>query len=223
MKKLVVKDIRIISIALAIWGMLFISSGVAMVGMQKVPNTTLNELAIVQKSVSQVKTNEIKLKDITVEINQPISVDIKDYLQNIDELDYKTLEGLRLDTSMVNIMQAGSYIYTVTYGKKTYNGTYIVKPKELPKIDLTLKNFKLELSSAIPTDLKNYVVETLTEEVTNNITLDISNVNTEQAGIYQYSITYNNKLYTGTIEVYQSQTKVITQNQNNDKDKNEEN
>ena len=88
--------------------------------------------------------------------------------------------------------------------------------KELPKVDLTVKNFKLTVNSPLnanPEDLSTYIEEELTEEVKNNITLDLSQVRTDQEGTYEYSVTYNGTIYKGKIEVYQPQTKIITPNQ----------
>ena len=68
---------------------------------------------------------------------------------------------------------------------------------------LTLKTLNLEVGSALSTDIQNYITETLTDEVKQNIKLDLTNVNTAQAGNYQYTVTYNGRLYTGTITIYE--------------------
>ena len=73
-------------------------------------------------SQAQAKTNEIKLKDIEIEINNPISMNIEDYLENINNIEMSVLKLLKLDTSLVNITQAGTYQYTITYNKKKYIG-----------------------------------------------------------------------------------------------------
>lgn len=199
------KKNKIIAIATATWGILLISSGLTMQLMtkQEKPKT---KVTVIQKRVQDKKTNEIKLKDMELEINHPLSVNIQDYLINPENIESKILKKLRLDTSLVNVNQAGSYTYTITYKKKKYNGTFIIKEKPLPTISsMTLKNLSLKKGSTLSTDIKNYVVETLPEEIITNIKLDLTNVNTAAAGNYQYTITYDNKLYTGTITIYEPQ------------------
>ena len=223
MGKISNKEKKVISIACAAWGIILIGSGSAMTAMAVPETVEMSDLQIIQKRVADNKSNEIKLKDIEVEINKPLSVDVKDYLENADDIDSSVLKKLKLDISGINITQAGSYKYTITYNKKKYIGTCKIKEKELPKVDLTLKNLKLPIGTAISTDLTTYIEENLSDEVKNNITLDLSKVSTSEAGIYQYTVTYNNNLYTGIIEVYQPQTKVITPNQNEDNKDNEGN
>ena len=87
-----------------------------------------------------------------------------------------------------------------------------IKAKELPKVDLTLKNLSLEKGAALSTNVSTYIVEELTDEVRNNIILNLRDVNTAQPGEYQYTVTYNNRLYTGKIWIYEKQTTVITPN-----------
>ena len=138
------KETKAISIALASWGILLIGSGGILMTMQEPAKVTKTKLEVIQKRIAEAKTNEIKLKDMTLEINQPLSVDVKDYLENVEELDDSVIKALKLDTSMVNINQAGSYTYTISFKKKKYNGTFVIKEKELPQVDLTLKNLSLE-------------------------------------------------------------------------------
>ena len=213
MGKLTSKDTKIISIALAAWGILFISSGYTMNVMTQPQTVITKELEITQKRVAQRKTSEIKLQEMISTIDEPLSLNVRDYLINVETIDSETIKSLKLDTSTVNITEAGTYKYTITFNKKKYVGTYTINAKELPKVDLILKNFKLATNSSLSTDLSTYIEGTLTEEVKNNIILDLSSISTTEPGLYQYSVTYNNRLYTGTIEVYEPQTKVITPNQ----------
>lgn len=223
MAKLTIKDKRIISVALATWGILLIGSGYTINILDKPVATKKSNLQIVQKRVAQKKTNEIKLKDIELEVNTPLSLNVKDYLDNSEEIDQDTIKSLKLDTSTINITQPGTYKYTISFKKKKYNGTCIIKEKDLPKLELSLKNLKLSKGSSLSTELATYINETLTDEVKNNIILDLSAVSTTEPGIYQYSVTYNNRLYTGTIEVYEPQTKIITPNNTEDKNNDKEN
>lgn len=220
MRKITQKEAKIISVTIATWGLLFMGSGFAMNHMTEPVKVVKSDFQIIQKRVSEAKTNEIKLKDIEIEINQPLSVNVKDYLANLEEIDLSIVKNLKLDTSMVNTQQAGTYIYTIAYEKKKYNGSLVIKEKELPKVDLIVKSFKLALNSPLnanPENLSTYIEGNLTEEVRNNITIDLSQVRTDQEGIYDYTVTYNNTIYQGKIEVYQPQTKIITPNQTEEK------
>ena len=114
-----------------------------------------------------------------------------------------------LDTSMVKTSEPGTYTYTVSYKKKKYNGTLVIKEKELPNVDLTVNNLTLTIGSPLSTDKQIYVKETLTDEMKEAIIIDLTKVNTTKAGNYEYTVIYNNISYTGHIEVIEPQTKVI--------------
>ena len=205
LKNITPKQRNIIVAVTTIWGFIFIGSGITMRFMAKPTTTTKTELKITQKRVANMKSNEIRLKSMEQEINQPISMNIKDYLENVDDIEESIIKELQLDTSMVNVNQAGEYIYTITYGKKTFNGTFTINEKPLPDMVLTLKNLDLEIGSALSTDIQTYITETLTDEVKQNVKLNLTNVNTAQAGSYQYTVTYNGRLYTGTITIFEPQ------------------
>ena len=222
LKNITSKQRNIIVATISVWSVILIGSGVSMTLMDKPVTKTKNEVKITQKRVANMKSNEILPKNMSQEINQPISVDVKDYLENVEDIEDSVLEKLKLDTSMVNINEAGSYTYTITYKKKKFNGTFEIKEKELPDMVLTLKTLNLEIGSILSTDISTYVAETLTDEVKNNTTLDLSNVNTAQAGNYQYTVTYNGRLYTGTIVVYESQKTTDTKEKDENKDTPEE-
>lgn len=210
MGKLTKKETRIISLALATWGIIMVGSGFTMKSMIKPTEVKKNGLEVVHKRVAEIKTNEIKLKDMELEINQSLSVDVKDYLENLNDIDQEVLKILRLDTSMVKVNEAGTYTYTVSYKKKKYNGTFTIKEKELPNVDLTIKNLRLTIGSPLSTDKQVYIKEELTEEIKKNILIDLTAVDTQKVGNYKYTVTYNGILYTGTIEVYEPQQKVLT-------------
>ncbi len=211
MGKLTNKETRIISIALTSWGLILTGSGYAMQGMTNTkPAVIKNDLEVVHKRVAEVKSNEIKLKDIELEINNTLSVDVKDYLENVDEIDSDTLKELKLDTSTIKTTEAGNYTYTISYKKKKYNGTVIIKEKKLPDVDLTINNLSLTIGSPLSTDKQIYIKETLTDEVKESIIIDLTQVNTQKTGTYKYTVTYNGILYTGTITVYEPQQKVLT-------------
>lgn len=210
MGKLTKKEKRIISLALATWGIIMVGSGFTMKSMIKPTEVKKNDLEVVHKRVAEIKTNEIKLKDMELEINQSLSVDVKDYLENLNDIDQEVLKILRLDTSMIKVNEAGTYTYTVSYKKKKYNGTFTIKEKELPNVDLTIKNLRLTIGSPLSTDKQVYIKEELTEEIKKNILIDLTAVDTQKVGNYKYTVTYNGILYTGTIEVYEPQQKVLT-------------
>ncbi len=220
MGKLTKKETRIISLALASWGVIMLGSGFTMKSMIKPTEVKKNDLEVVHKRVAEIKTNEIKLKDMELEINQSLSVDVKDYLENLADINQEVLKSLKLDTSMVKVNEAGSYTYTISYKKKKYNGTFTIKEKELPNVDLTINNLRLTIGSPLSTDKQVYIKETLTDEIKNNILIDLTAVDTQKVGNYKYTVTYNGILYTGTIEVYEPQQKVLTpSNGTEDKEK----
>ncbi len=205
LKNITSKQRNIIVAVIAIWGIIFVGSGITMNFMDKPITKTKRELKVTQKRVANMKSNEIRLKNMEQEINQPLSVNVKDYLENANDIEEDILRELQLDTSMVNVNQAGNYTYTIKYKKKTFNGTFTIKEKPLPDMVLTLKNLNLETGSALSTDVQTYITEKLTAEVKKNIKLNLTNVNTAQAGSYQYTVTYNGRLYTGTITIYTPQ------------------
>lgn len=224
MGKLTNKETRIISLALASWGIVLTGSGLVMNSMIKPAPVAKNDLEITHKRVAEVKSNEIKLKDIELEINEPLSVNVKDYLENVDNIDSETLKALKLDTSMVKISEPGTYTYTITYKKKKYNGTLVVKEKELPNVDLTVNNLTLTIGSPLSTDKQIYIKETLTDEMKEAIIVDLTKVDTTKVGSYEYTVIYNNISYTGHIEVIEPQTKVmLPSNGTEDKKDNKDN
>jgi len=212
--KLNSKEMRVLSIIIAGWGIVFTSSGFIMNSNDKPIIKTRYTLNVETKKIAetQAKTNEIKLKDIEVEINNPISVDIKDYLENVENISEETLSVLKLDTSLVNINEAGTYQYTITYNKKKYLGTIKVKAKELPNVTFTLKNLTLTIGDSLSTNPRSYINEEISDEVLNNLILDISQVNNQIQGNYKYYITYKITKYEGEIYIRDPGPIIITSN-----------
>ena len=206
------KEIKVLSFIIAFWGIVFIGTGLIINKSFKPKEKIRYSLNIEEKRISQAqaKTNEIKLKDLEIEINNPISMNIEDYLENINNIEMSVLKVLKLDTSLVNITQAGTYQYTITYNKKKYIGTIKIKEKELPNVTFTLINLSLTTGDAIPTNPRNYIKEEITEEVYNNITLDISKVNNQVQGNYEYFIKYNGTIYKGEIAYRNPGPTIIT-------------
>ena len=206
------KHVRIITVtALSLLGVLCIASGVMYNSLQA-NNTEEKVLVVVeQKQVSKENDIDIKLKNLTIEVNTPLSVKIIDYLDSA--VSDEVLANLKLDTSEVNVTEPGTYNYTVTYKKKTYQGIIIVKEKEVTNSTLqsiTLKTVNINLGTALPTDISNYVIEPLTDDIKATMLIDLSKVNVNTAGNYQYTITYNNSIYTGTIVVTETQPTLST-------------
>lgn len=218
------KEKRILSIIIASWGIFLIGSGLVMNNSIKPIIKTNYSLKISKKKIAQAqaKTNEIKLKDITIEINTPLSVDVKDYLDDIQNIKDETIKLLKLDTSLVNINQSGTYQYTVTYKKKKYVGNITVKEKELPNVKFTLKNLTLTTGDSISTNPRSYINEEISDEVINNLTLDLSEINNQEQGNYNYYITYKGTKYQGNIYIRDPGPIIITKNNNQSEQQSEQ-
>lgn len=203
---------KLISGTLASLGILCIVSGMAMPNLVKFENNNVGKLEVNQKQVTNAKTNEIKLRDINIEVGSTLSTNTADYLLNPGDIDESIINRLNLDISNVNNNSVGSYTYTITYNKKIYNGLVIVNEKPLPNVDsITLNSLSVEVNKELPKDINVYIKENLPVEVTSAIRLDISNVKTDTPGNYLYSISYNGKLYTNTITIYEPQIVTDTQ------------
>lgn len=214
--KFTTKEKRILSITLGIWGTFLVISGLIMNTQMKPIIQTNYRLKIERKKVelAQGKTNEIKLKDIEIEINTPISVNIKDYLEDSSIITEETIKKLKLDTSRVNINEANTYQYTITYGKKKYIGNIKVKQKELPNITITLKEINLTIGESLSSNPRAFIQEDITDEVFNNLTLDLSKVKQNVAGTYEYYITYKGISYQQKIIVKEPGPTIITPKDN---------
>ena len=113
-KQLSSKEKTILSIAIAVWGVVLLGSGLVLNAQDRTITKNVYSLNINQKKVAQQRTNEIKLKEVELEVNTPLSTDVKDYLEDIDNLDESIFDYLRLDTSTVKISEPGEYTYTIT-------------------------------------------------------------------------------------------------------------
>lgn len=182
-----------------------------------VPTSQVSKQVVVtvnQGLVSEQETQkeEIILKEMSSEVNQPISVNVEDYLEK--KVSIKILSKLKLDTSEVNIGEPGTYKYTVKYKKKTYTGVYKITEKQLPTVEtMTLKELRLTVGSELPQNVEAYITEKLAPEVIANLKIDLSNVNVNKAGDYQYTVTYDGKLYTGKIIIYEPQPTIVKPSQ----------
>lgn len=203
MKKFNIKERRYFSMFLAIWSIFLIISGIFMnTQVESVVQTNYKLNTDVRRiAEAQAKSNEIKLKEIELEVNTPLSINVRDYLLDIDNLNSDTIRSLKLDTSLVNIHQAGEYSFKILYGKKTYEGKVTVKEKELPNVTFSLKTISIHTNDSLSTDVKTYIQETVTEEVYQGMTLDLSKVDPSVQGDYTYYISYKEVIYQGKVEV----------------------
>ena len=201
------REKRLLSITIAACGVFLIGSGLIMNANTHTITNTKYSLKVEKKKISetQAKSNEIKLKEIETEVNIPISVDVKDYLENINDLDEATLKALKLDTSLVNITQPGSYQYSITYNKKKYVSTIKVNEKEIPTI--TLKDLTFEIDNIVFSQYaKDYINETLEPEVYNTCNIDEESFKevkeAKTAGDnYKYSIKCGDITYVGKVTI----------------------
>lgn len=201
--KLNQKQARILSSTLSIFSIIMIGSGFVLNNQDKPIVHTKYTVSVEKKKISeaQAKTDEIKVKDLEIEINNPISINIKDYLEDVEKLKETTIKQLKLDTSLVNINEAGTYKYIITYGKKKYLGNIKVKEKELPNVTLALKSIKLKTKESLSSNPRTFIEGEISDEVYNNLTLDISKVDTQNQGDYTYYIIYKGVTYQGKVEV----------------------
>ncbi len=204
---------RIITIAtFAFLGVYSITCGSLYPKYQEAKTPKTSFLLIEQKEVGIKKEVQLKLKEITTEVNIPLSVQITDYLE--EPVTSEVLAELKLDTSEVNVQQPGEYKYTIFYKKKAFEGKVIVKEKELPKVDvrqtITLKTITIKVGEAVPTDISYYILETLSDEIKTNMQLDITQINPNQPGRYNYTITYDGAYYPGTLIVIEDKPSIET-------------
>lgn len=213
--------IDVLIISLSISGIFSLTCGAVLNKMSVKPKNKA-EIKVIQKQIAKQKSNVPNLKEITVEVNVPISVNIRDYIENLEDIDEKVLERFKLDTSLVNVTEVGTYSYTISYKEKKYNGIINVKEKELPIINnMTLKEINLELGSKLPQNLNDYIVETIPEEAKDKVIIDLSKVNINVASTYQYTVTYNDKIYTGIIKVYEAKPQIIAPKEEEEEKKEE--
>ena len=196
------KQVRIVTVtSLALLGILCISSGVMYSKLQE-SNVNQSVLVVVeQKQVSKEEDIDIKLKNLTIEVNTPLSVKIIDYLDSA--VSDEVLANLKLDTS---------------------NGIIVVKEKEVAANTLqsiTLKTLNIKIGTALNTDLSTYIIEPLTDEQKSTMLLDLSNVNINKAGTYQYTVRFNNSIYTGNIIITEDQPTLSTSIGDNNEQQNQ--
>ena len=66
-------------------------------------------------------------------------------------------------------------------------------------MNFTLKTIKLKVGDALSTNPRSYINESITDEVYNNLTLDLSQVDNSVVNEYPYYIIYKGERYQGKI------------------------
>ena len=115
------KERRALSITIATCGIMLIGSGLIMTTTNTTTIKKQYSVEITQKRVASAKVNLIKLKDMEIEVGNPLSVNVQDYLEEPKELDTSVIKALKLDTSAINASEPGTYTYTIQFKKKKYN------------------------------------------------------------------------------------------------------
>lgn len=207
MKRLCARDLKYLSLVLAIWAIALICVGKGMDNDDNVITKKTYSINITKKqeASAQQKTVDLVLKQFELEVNTPLSTNAKDYIENpetFSELQLRQLSDT-LDTSEVNITQPGTYKYSMIYKKKKRTSTIVIKEKEIPNVTFTLKAKVMPVSGSISRDKKDYIYETLDEEVYQNMILDLREVEGHESipGKYKYSITYKDTTYYGDYEI----------------------
>ena len=74
------KGMKVLIFSLTFSGLLSTTSGLVLNSMDIKPTKHKINVKVEEKQVSRIKTNIPVLKDIEVEVNEPISVDVKEYV-----------------------------------------------------------------------------------------------------------------------------------------------
>ena len=150
-------------------------------------------------------------KNFSVEsktINDHFSVNV-----NVDE--WKVQKSQLSENSIVDDW---SFSYElIEEGNINENGTYISVTNLLPDVASLfddedfimglkseierLLNLSLEKGAALSTNVSAYIVETLSDEVRNNIIINLKDVNTAKPGEYQYTVMYKGIMKTGIVQI----------------------
>ncbi len=204
------KKIRLIVVSsFTLLGILCISCGCLYSKLDQESNNQTIALVVSQKMQDNEKADfNIKLKNFEIETNTPLSIKIADYLD--ETVSDEVLANLKLDTSSVNVKEVGTYKYKVYYKKKEFEGTIKVIEKVAPtnQVDtISIKSFTIKKGTALSTNPADYITEPnpLTDEIKALLKFNFSEVDINKPGTYQYTVTYNNSIYTANITVTEDQ------------------
>lgn len=204
------KKIRLIVVSsFTLLGILCISCGCLYSKLDQESNNQTIALVVSQKMQDNEKADfNIKLKNFEIETNTPLSIKIADYLD--ETVSDEVLANLKLDTSSVNVKEVGTYKYKVYYKKKEFEGTIKIIEKVAPtnQVDtISIKSFTIKKGTALSTNPADYITEPnpLTDEIKALLKFNFSEVDINKPGTYQYTVTYNNSIYTANITVTEDQ------------------
>ena len=204
------KKIRLVVVSsFALLGVLCISCGCLYSKLEEENNVKSIALVVSQKMQNTDNSNlSLKLKDLEIETNTPLSIKIADYLN--ETVNDEVLANLKLDTSSVNVKEVGTYKYSIYYKKKEFSGTIKVIEKVAPtnQVDsIAIKSFTIKKGTALSLNPSDYVTEPnpLTDEVKALLKFNFQEVDINKPGTYQYTVTYNNSIYTANITVTEDQ------------------
>lgn len=204
------KKVRLIVVSsFTLLGILCISCGCLYSKLDQENNNQTIALVVSQKMQDNEKADfSIKLKNFEIETNTPLSIKIADYLN--ETVSDEVLANLKLDTSSVNVKEVGTYKYKVYYKKKEFEGTIKVIEKVAPtnQVDtISIKSFTIKKGTTLSTNPVDYITEPnpLTDEVKALLKFNFSEVDINKPGTYQYTVTFNNSIYTANITVTENQ------------------
>ena len=204
------KKVRLIVVSsFTLLGILCISCGCLYSKLDQENNSQTIALVVSQKMQDNEKADfSIKLKNFEIETNTPLSIKIADYLN--ETVSDEVLANLKLDTSSVNVKEVGTYKYKVYYKKKEFEGTIKVIEKVAPtnQVDtISIKSFTIKKGTTLSTNPADYITEPspLTDEVKALLKFNFSEVDINKPGTYQYTVTFNNSIYTANITVTENQ------------------
>ena len=217
------KKVRLIVVSsFTLLGILCISCGCLYSKLDQENNNQTIALVVSQKMQDNQKADfNIKLKNFEIETNTPLSIKIADYLE--ETVSDEVLANLKLDTISVNVKEVGTYKYKVYYKKKEFEGTIKVIEKVAPtnQVDtISIKSFTIKKGTTLSTNPADYITEPspLTDEVKALLKFNFSEVDINKPGTYQYTVTYNNSIYTANITVTEDQeNNILSTGDNNAK------
>ena len=217
------KKVRLIVVSsFTLLGILCISCGCLYSKLDQENNNQTIALVVSQKMQDNEKADfNIKLKNFEIETNTPLSIKIADYLE--ETVSDEVLANLKLDTSSVNVKEVSTYKYKVYYKKKEFEGTIKVIEKVAPtnQVDtISIKSFTIKKGTTLSTNPADYVTEPspLPDEVKALLKFNFSEVDINKPGTYQYTVTYNNSIYTANITVTEDQeNNILSTGDNNTK------
>lgn len=211
------KKIRLVVVSsFALLGTLCISCGCLYSKLDDEQGQTVAIVVSQKLQANQKQEVTLKLKNFELETNTPLSIKIADYLE--EAVSEEILANLKLDTSNVDVTKVGTYKYQVYYKKKAFEGTIRIIEKVAPtnQVDtIMLKSFTIKKGTALSTNPADYISEPLTDEVKALLKFDLSGVDITKPGQYQYTVTFNNSIYTANITVTEDQENNILSTDDN--------